>query len=154
MESYRTSRKRIVHQGIGVVFLLSAAFIIMSCKKAEDAPPDLVIDRTACARCKMLISDSRFAAALKIGEYLIFDDIGCMLAYAKSLSNINSSDIWVRDYKEEKWMKAQSATFYFDAQKRTPMGYGYVAIKTGSESPQGFAFIGSVSDLRNKFASQ
>ena len=113
----------------------------------------IVVDRTACARCKMLISDLRFAAALKTDRYFIFDDIGCMLAYASNHTD-TSTDLWVRDYAAQKWLRSQDATFYFDEHKRTPMSYGFIAMKKGSADPSGFTLIGSVIDLRNKFASR
>lgn len=138
-----------------LISIFFAALLLMSCTKKEDMPPEITIDRTACARCRMLISDSRFAASLKSGSYLIFDDIGCMLEYSRTHIELPEASVWVRDFGSDKWIRSIDADFYLQDNKQTPMGYGFIALRKGELNPSGGnTLIGSLQQLKAKFATK
>src|SRR5512140_50626 len=94
-----------------MTLVLCATLALMSCAQQQDVPPPIAVDKTACARCSMLISDGRFAAALKEnGKYLVFDDIGCMLNYSTEHKLAADESVWVRDYTTDSWIGAKSVT--------------------------------------------
>lgn len=150
--------KKILYRSLLSSFFSAVVFILMSCTKTEDMPPEIRIDRTGCARCRMLISDTRFAAALKTNDYLIFDDIGCMLEYSRTHTNTTEASVWVRDFGSDRWIHSEDAVFYFQDNKQTPMGYGYIAVRKDASNPEnpvpGTTFIGSLQELNAKFVAK
>jgi len=95
-------------------------------------PPSVRFGEEACASCRMIISDERFAAALvtATGDALKFDDIGCLIQHE---SNQIRPEIayWVRDYKGKGWLNAREATFIRSASVLSPMGHGLAALPAG-----------------------
>jgi len=93
-------------------------------------------DRDVCVRCKMIISDPRFAVEIKGGPKnttFKFDDMGCAATWrVEKLTEYPwmadaKTGFWVADYsaKGEKWLNALSA--HFQAGRTSPMGYNYAA---------------------------
>ena len=93
-------------------------------------------DRDVCVRCKMIISDPRFAVEIKGGPKnttFKFDDMGCATTWrVEKLTEYPwmaepGTGFWVADYsgKGEKWLNALSA--HFQAGRSSPMGYNYAA---------------------------
>jgi len=93
-------------------------------------------DRDVCVRCKMIISDPRFAVEIKGGPKnttFKFDDMGCAATWRVEklteypwMADANTG-FWVADYsaKGEKWLNALSA--HFQSGRTSPMGYNYAA---------------------------
>ena len=101
----------------------------------EDRPPSLRLGEEACDRCRMLINDDRFAAALAMadGEKRIFDEIGCLLEY-QAANTAPVRRYWVRCYRSSQWLDAQQAFFVHSLQLHTPMGCGLAAVPTFAEA--------------------
>lgn len=94
-------------------------------------------DRDACARCKMVISDRRFAAQVRGGpraEAFKFDDIGCAVSWChdkrkeKPWTADAATRIWVAESRSDgrQWLDARRA--HFIAGPRSPMGYDLLAV--------------------------
>ncbi len=117
--------------------LLSLALIgslLLGCRSPQlDKPPDIRYGEDACDRCRMIISEARFAAAYvtRQGETRRFDDIGCMVQYHQEHAE-EVAVFWVHDFETEEWLRADQAFFVRSAAVHTPMGYGIVAV--GEES--------------------
>ena len=62
-----------------------AALAAGGCSGRMTGPPEIVVDRTSCDHCRMLISDVRYAAAVEApnADVKVFDDIGCLLEAVK-----------------------------------------------------------------------
>src|SRR5690242_18784069 len=100
------------NRGALAIALLTAV-LLLGCAAQADVPPEIAVDKVSCARCSMLISDSRFAAAMRSGtEYLVFDDIGCMLTYVDANHRVDEKQMWVRDYTTDKWIGVEQALFF------------------------------------------
>ncbi|MDP4198641.1 MAG: nitrous oxide reductase accessory protein NosL [Bacteroidota bacterium] len=112
--------------------LLLAAFV-MGCAGGTATPPELVADRSSCHKCQMLISDTRYAAAINDGEIRTFDDIGCMLSAITSMKQ-EPANVWVRDFNKNTWLDARKASYVFAAKLGTPMNYGFVAVVSRTEA--------------------
>ena len=93
-------------------------------------------DRDACQRCKMVISDPRFAVEIKGGPketVFKFDDMGCAATWrVEKIAQYPwmaeaGTRFWVADYngKGVKWLNALSA--HFQGGRTSPMGYNYAA---------------------------
>ena len=111
--------------------LLLAAVLAAGCSAKADGPPDIQVDRTACAHCTMLVSDERFAAAYETpsGEAHVFDDIGCMREAIKSEASAASIRFWYHDVKTGEWIRGEEAAFDTSTRFKTPMGSGIVAYR-------------------------
>ena len=112
------------------------AAILVGCHGSDRAGPPIVrYGEEACAHCRMIISDERFAAALvsQTGETAKFDDVGCLLDYrAVHTGPVKRS--WVADYQSMQWLDAPQAAYVQSTKLPTPMGFGIAALSTSSEA--------------------
>ncbi len=88
-----------------------------------------------CARCRMAISDARFAAAWREpdGKEVHFDDIGCMVLLEGERNPADGTRFWVHDYMTEAWLDGATASYVISTSIRSPMSYGVAA----SATPEG-----------------
>lgn len=91
--------------------------------------PSVRYGEEACAHCRMIINDDRFAAALSStsGELLKFDDVGCLVAYRQANPE-QPTRTWIRGYQSGQWLDADSAFFVYGPQLQTPMASGLAAV--------------------------
>lgn len=115
---------------------MAAATLVVSvaCGTATDGPPHIEVDRTACARCGMLVSEPVYAAAYRRGdgEARVFDDIGCLLSATRAESDRANLRFWFHDAAaapDAVWFDASEAVLVRSAHLRTPMDGGYVAYR-------------------------
>ncbi len=133
------SMKKIFFSNLLMIF----TFFLTGCEKKDytKEPPKLHWDRDMCERCKMAISDRKFAveAIGEDGKVYRFDDIGCLILWQnKEHPEIRFKKIWIKDAKSGKWIDAKKAKYTTDS--ITPMGYGFAAYKE-YEKPQNKEFI-------------
>ena len=125
--------------------LTPLATLLSACGDEGSWPEGMVPfkwDRDNCTRCKMSISDHRFAVQLRGGPKntaFKFDDIGCATTWrAEKLKEFPwmtdaATRFWVADFdsKGEKWLDARSA--HYLTGKTSPMGYNYAAFAQAQE---------------------
>ena len=115
--------------------LLTAVLALLGCGRATLEPPVIQQDRTACEQCRMLVSETQYAAAYFDGQagndgYHIFDDIGCRVRKLRAVNRASTvQKIWVHDLPGNAWLASDSATFVYSSHINTPMNYGYVAFR-------------------------
>jgi copper chaperone NosL len=113
-------------RALAAAVVLAAA--VTACHRTvPDGPVTIDYDQEACAHCKMLIGDPRYAAQLVTtgGDVLDFDDPGCLMTYlARHHPAVHR--IWFRDARADRWLAAADAGFVPGAQ--TPMGFGLAAV--------------------------
>ena len=98
---------------IHVTTWLIAAGLLAGCQPVDASrPPTIRFGEEACASCRMIISDERFAAALvtAAGDALKFDDIGCLIEHEADPVRPDVA-CWVRDFRSREWLDARQATF-------------------------------------------
>ncbi|MBW2498118.1 MAG: hypothetical protein JRF61_12655 [Deltaproteobacteria bacterium] len=93
-------------------------------------------DRDACARCRMLVSDPRFASQRQLanGEILHFDDPGCLLLH-RHAHPAPERGVYLHEHRGEGWISLDEAAFVVE--EPSPMGYGLAAVsrdETGAMS--------------------
>lgn len=121
---------------------LAAALAALPACTAEpgvSGPPTFAWGLDACSHCRMIVSESAFAAALVAADGRVdrFDDIGCLLAAlgeadagrtAQPAGGRPTADrVWVHDRQSGEPLPAASAWFVRLAGRVTPMGSGWVA---------------------------
>jgi len=114
------------------VFALLAVVLLSACSvDSGTGPAEVKWDRTACERCRMVLSDRHFAAQVlylpegkKRSKVLQFDDFGCAALWLrdKPWKDDPQTQIWVVDHRSGDWINARTASYV--AQKMTPMEYG------------------------------
>ena len=102
----------------------------LACATRAAGPPAIVVDRSACSRCGMLISEPAYAAAVRSheGHDQLFDDIGCLVASMGSTPS-SGARYWFHDAADGAWITSGDPVFVVSAQLRTPMGGGIVAYR-------------------------
>lgn len=110
-------------------FFVIITFLIGS--GCAEEPEPIVEGLDECARCRMLISDSRFAAQLvtEEGKHLKLDSIECMLDVMRE--DTKYPFVWVSNAaKPGEWLEAEQAVFVRSDQIRSPMGGGLAAFES------------------------
>jgi len=101
---------------------------------AENAPPPAALDPAidACAKCKMSVKDSGYAAQVIAAEGRVykFDDLGCLLAYLKANPALKPAARYVQDAGTKAWLSLEAAYYVVAKEVETPMGYGVHAFAT------------------------
>ena len=111
-----------------LIFASLATIILVSCGPSEPKPIKLNSD--TCDFCKMTISNSKFATELitQKGRIYKFDDISCMIRYAKSNTTVEYDGFYVNDYlTENKFIDAERGFYLMGGIIKGPMG-GRVAV--------------------------
>lgn len=112
------------------LFTTSLFFLLISCSsEPETGPVEIHWDRDICERCRMVISDPRFAAQIryfppeKRSKVAKFDDIGGALLWLdeQPWKKDKKTEIWVADHRTKEFINAKTA-FYIH-QNNTPMEY-------------------------------
>jgi copper chaperone NosL len=126
-----------MRERLGVIALACGGFL-GGCGTDLSRPPTVRYGEEACAHCRMIISDDRFAAALvtKGGDTLKFDDIGCLVEHKADQQQLPGSVSihWVRDFGGGGWLDARSASYVHSTKVHSPMGYNLTALPP--ESPE------------------
>ncbi len=114
--------------------LLIVTILVLSfggCKEKHNPnePAKMHWDRDMCQRCKMVVSERKYAAQVinpKTQKVYKFDDIGCAILWLEE-EHIPWRDvkIWITDAKSGKWIDAKKALYTDDS--ITPMAYGVAA---------------------------
>lgn len=116
------------------------------------APPEgpvaVPFDRVSCARCRMLVSDPRFAVQLHdaTGTVHFFDDPGCALLYRAGVPG--APRLYFRDASGAGWLAESEVAF--ERVPESPMAYGFRAVRRGSaddslDPAQVFALLDAAS---------
>lgn len=108
-------------------------------------PLDPKWDRFACERCRMVLSDRKHSAQVRLpkadgrSQVLFFDDIGCAVIWLddKPSRDDPSTEIWVTDWRTGDWIDARQA--HYLTGQLTPMEYGLGAQAEPTHGAMGFA---------------
>jgi len=115
---------------IRLFFILAATIFIAACSEQTTGPVEVKWDRDSCERCRMMLSDRDYSAQIRVfpegkrSKVFRFDDVGCATLWldASEWKDNQQTEIWVRSFKEDKWIDAKTA--WYIKGKVTPMGYG------------------------------
>lgn len=117
-----------------VVFL--ALPLLAACERdGLSGPPTLRLGRDECAECGMAIHDEPASAAIMVEQdgrrdYLLFDDIGCLLDLERSRgTDLRVVGRFVHDHAGGGWLIGEAAVFLVTdgSTLRTPMASGLAA---------------------------
>ena len=109
--------------------VLGAVMLVTACGVKAEGPPEIVVDRTACSHCGMLISEPLYAAGYQApgAAARVFDDIGCLRDAARG--EAPGLRFWFHDADDRAWIEGAEAVFVASSEIRTPMGGGLIAYR-------------------------
>lgn len=111
------------------------AFVIgltaTGCGSKDEGLPRIRYGEETCDRCRMIISEKRFAAAYRTesGALRKFDDLGCAALHQKEQEE-TIAQFWGYDYEETGWLEVKQAFLVHSSELLTPMGYGIAVLPT------------------------
>jgi copper chaperone NosL len=100
-----------------------------ACGSGAPSPARLETGATACANCRMIVSDARFAAQIVApgDEPIFFDDLMCLANHVRREAPKADAAVYVADHLTSEWVPARRAVFTRAPQAATPMGGGIIA---------------------------
>ena len=121
-----------------IALAMVLVLLLAACESRSRGPVPLERD-DACASCRMLISERRYAAELidRTGEIYKFDDIACMLRFAHAHGVQQSgAKFYVTDYASgNNWIDASQGHFVsLKSSVSSPMASGIVAFEDPSSA--------------------
>jgi nitrous oxide reductase accessory protein NosL len=124
--------------------IVATVFLILfsggcSKKSADNGAVKMHWDRDMCERCKMAVSERKFAVQVinpDTHKVYKFDDIGCAVLWfdEEHIPWKDRAKIWITDAKTGEWIDARTAKYTDDS--ITPMAYGFAAY-TDKTFPEG-----------------
>ena len=122
-------------------------FFFSGCLKQQLKPEEPIWGKQACATCRMILSEKRYAVqrVLPSGEIIYYDDMNCALKHSHNKNQAGDEGIlYVRPYGGEVWIRADEAKYASGLM--TPMNSGYGAQKVGGTI--------NFSEIRKKFQNE
>lgn len=112
-----------------IVFVVS--IITVGCGPLDDGVPRIRYGEETCDRCRMIISEKRFAAAYRTeaGQLRKFDDLGCAILHREAHEEA-VTQFWGYDFEETGWLDVRKAFLVRSPDLITPMGYGIAVLPT------------------------
>ncbi len=120
-------------------FVLAAlALGVSGCGRGAAAwPPaaatEIRLGEDACANCRMIVSDGRFAAQARRhaapDAVLVFDDLGCLLDASKP-EPFEPQGVFVRQFDGDRWLRGDAAFVVRAKDIASPMGSGRAVFAT------------------------
>ncbi|ESU19610.1 hypothetical protein FCR2A7T_17680 [Flavobacterium cauense R2A-7] len=120
-----------------IVLALFTVFYLSSCSSNEPKP--LKLNSDSCDNCKMTISNGKLGAELitEKGRHYKFDDIACMVKFAKSGTAVAAKSFYVSDYLQDNTLIPAEKAFYLKGGSITsPMRGNTAAFSTKQEADQ------------------
>ena len=108
--------------------LALALGLLAGCAGDDEARPPAIRYGQDVSEHGMIISDPRFAAVAlpERGGAVLFDDIGELLKYHQAHPQ-HYRALYVNDYLDQQWLRAEGAWYLQSRQIRSPMGWGLAA---------------------------
>jgi len=118
------------------IILMVSVFILAACSEETFEPRDINPEVDVCHICNMSITHVDYAAqiVLKNGDYVVFDDIGCLMEYVLENGEEKVGAGYIRDMNSSQWLKIEDAVYVYSKDYWTPMNYGVVAFSSLEEA--------------------
>lgn len=139
-------RRLVLAAALTAVTAAAAVLVLRRSESLPIGPQDVVWDHTACAECRMSVTERGYAAQLQTvdGRVLDFDDPGCLFRWERH-EQPTVHAIWFRHLREDRWLAEGKAGFV--AAGPSPMGYDLGVVDAGSEGAL------TVAAVRERFAA-
>lgn len=111
------------------LLILGILFLLSSCMSENLKPKDPIWGKENCSRCRMALSEKRYAVQriFPSGEIHYYDDLNCAISHKHETQD--EGKLYVRPFGGEEWVLATEAKY--QSGLMTPMNSGYGAVKEG-----------------------
>ena len=111
------------------MLIFGLLFSLSSCMSESLKPKDPIWGKENCSRCRMALSEKRYAVQriFPTGEIHYYDDLNCAISHKHEAPD--DGNLYVRPFGGEEWVLASEAKF--ESGLMTPMNSGYGAVKEG-----------------------
>lgn len=119
---------------MGKYLFFVMALLLSAC--GSNGPEEIKLNSDHCDFCKMTISNGKFGAELitQKGRVYKFDDLLCMISYAKTNTIVPYKSHYVGDYTKENKLIAAEKCFYIKGGTiKSPMGGNFAAFTNSKE---------------------
>ena len=118
----------------GAAALAAGGYLILPGDETLSGDPRIRYGKEPCSQCTMIISDERFAAAWREQGRLEhhFDDVGCMISYARKHPPAAGTAYYVHDFGAGAWLDAPSAAYVAAPGIKSPMAYDVAAFASAA----------------------
>jgi len=115
-----------------LLFLTPLVFLLLSLNACSSSQKESAKELKICPQCHMELPSSKLHTARleKDSKSYYFDDIGCMILWAKDDKLPKRSQIFTND--THKYMQAQK--LHYTINEKTPMSYGFGAYEGEKEN--------------------
>ncbi|MCL4818959.1 MAG: hypothetical protein KJ067_07445 [Vicinamibacteria bacterium] len=105
------------------------ALALAACGGGALEPSALDTRNETCARCRMPVSEARFASQVVAPDELprFFDDLDCLARFVKEGKAAAGALAFVADHRTLAWVRADQATYTRVPGLQTPMGSHVIA---------------------------
>ncbi len=125
------------------LLILPILLLAFACNhEVDQGPREINWDRDICVNCLMGMADQKYSVQ-SINQYeevIWFDDLGCLIEYMENPGwerfGGESAISWIGDCETGEWIEVEKAWYRYG--DRTPMGYGYGALKNKGDSTYDF----------------
>ncbi len=140
------ARRLVLAAALTAAAVAAALFVLRRSEALPSGPQDVVWDHTACAECRMSVTEHGYAAQLQTqdGRVLDFDDPGCLFRWERHEQPAVHA-IWFRHVHDDRWLAGDKVAFITAGP--SPMGYDLGAVDAGAEG----AF--TITSVRARFAA-
>ena len=117
---------------LGILTILSVAC-------GTNGPEPIKLNSDNCDFCKMTISNGKFGAELitQKGRIYKFDDLRCMVSYAKSSTTVPYKAFYVSDYLKDNTLVNVEKCFYIKGGEiKSPMGGNLAAFTSPKDQKE------------------
>lgn len=110
------------------LLLILTLLLTVGCLQEELVPREPLWGKEACSRCRMILSEKRYAVQRLFpnGEVHYYDDIICALKHNHAP---DEGDLYVRPFDGNDWVAANKVMYLPGLM--TPMNSGFGAVKEG-----------------------
>lgn len=104
----------------------------------EYEPEEIDPDTDVCEVCGMSIKDDEYATEiiLENDKALKFDDLGDLYVWLDENEEEEVGAKFVRDFNTKDWVQLEDATFVYDEEISTPMGFGVISFKKTEDAEE------------------
>lgn len=136
--------------------LLATSLLLTACGNKEYEAKEINKQTDICKICNMSLANEKYAGqiALKNGDYEMFDDLGCLMDYYKTMNKDDIGEAFIKDNDSDEWLDVEKSTFVYDKKVPTPMSYGVIAFKDEAAAKKyveknGFGKVMSFDELKS-----
>jgi len=116
------------------ILCIALISFFVGCNSSQNEKVEQHNEGKICPQCNMpLGNDNTYTSIIKDGKITYFDDMGCMILYAKE-NNIDLNNIENKVFTTDTKRYVNSSKVLFKIDEKTPMSYGFSAYEKECEN--------------------